>query len=50
MLVFKATRKEATVAIKVCRKPRVKESVDMWRNEMEIMSCINYVSNIMELR
>ena len=44
-LVFKATRKEAIVAIKVCRKPTVKESADTWRNEIEIMSCLNHVSN-----
>jgi hypothetical protein len=45
-LVFKATRKEAIVAIKVCRKPTVKESADTWRNEMEIMSCLDHVSNM----
>lgn len=49
-LVFKATRKDTIVAIKVCRKPKVKESADTWRNEMEILSCLNHVSNIMELR
>ncbi|KAH8797829.1 kinase-like domain-containing protein [Xylogone sp. PMI_703] len=43
-LVFKATRKEAVVAIKVCRKPTVKESADAWRNEMEIMSCLDHPS------
>jgi len=45
-LVFKATRKGNTVAIKVCRKRTVKKSADMWRNEMEILSSLDHVSSL----
>lgn len=47
-LVFKATRKGTTMAIKVCRKPGVKESADAWKNEFKILKRLNYVSKIME--
>jgi hypothetical protein len=47
-LVFKAIRKGTTVAIKVCRKPGVKESADAWKNEFKILKRLNHVSKIME--
>jgi hypothetical protein len=42
--VFKITRNGVTVAIKVCRKPTVKQSADAWRNEITILKRLNHVS------
>ena len=47
-LVFKSTRNDTTVAIKVCRKPGVKESADAWKNEFKIFKRLNHVSKTME--
>jgi hypothetical protein len=47
-LVFKGTRNGTTVAIKVCRKPGVKESADAWKNEFKILKRLNHVSKIIE--
>jgi hypothetical protein len=43
-LVFKVTRSNATVAVKICRKPTLKESAETWRNEMEIMRTLDHIS------
>jgi len=46
-LVFKkAIEKGTTVAIKMCRQRTVKESADMWRNEKDILSSLDHVSNL----
>jgi hypothetical protein len=47
-LVFKATCKGTIVAIKVCRKPRVKESADAWKNEFKILKRLNHISKIIK--
>jgi len=44
-LVYKATSKKAVVAIKMCRQPSVKGSAQNWRNELDILRCLDHVSN-----
>jgi len=46
-LVLKAISQQGTtVAFKVCRQSTTKESADTWRNEMEILSSLDHVSNL----
>jgi predicted Ser/Thr protein kinase len=47
-LIFKATYKGTIVAIKVYRKPRVKEFTNAWKNEFKILKRLNYISKIIE--
>lgn len=41
--VFKCSRNGTAVAVKVCRKPELKHSADMWRNEIEILNMLDHV-------
>ena len=45
-LVYKATRKNTIVAIKLCRGPRLKDSAQNWRNELEILTRLDHVSSV----
>jgi hypothetical protein len=45
-LVYKATRKNTIVAIKMCRGPKLKDSAQNWRNELEILTFLNHVSRV----
>jgi hypothetical protein len=47
-LVFKTTYKGIAIAIKVYKKPRVKEFADMWKNEFKILKRLNYISKIIK--
>ena len=44
-LVYKATYKDAITAIKMCRGSRLKDSAQNWRNELEILRCLEHVSS-----
>ena len=46
--VVKRVRNGIVSAIKICRRPTVSGSADVWRNEMEILNRLNHVSMIME--
>ena len=45
-LVYKATRKNTIVAIKICREPNLKDSAQNWRNELEILTHLDHVSRV----
>ena len=45
-LVYKAIRKNTIVAIKMCRRPKLKDSAQNWRNEVEILTrLVDHVSS-----
>lgn len=41
--VFKTVRNNTTLAIKMCRKPALKMSADMWRNELNLLTQLDHV-------
>jgi hypothetical protein len=41
--VRKVNRKGTIVAMKLCRRPDLKKSADMWRNELDILSPLDHV-------
>ena len=45
-LVYKASYKDAIIAIKMCRGPRLKDSAQNWRNELEILIRLDHVSSV----
>ncbi len=47
-LIFKATYKGIAVAIKVCKKPGVKEFANAWKNEFKILKRLNHISKIIK--
>ncbi|KFY03557.1 hypothetical protein V490_00138 [Pseudogymnoascus sp. VKM F-3557] len=40
--VIRSSRNGVAVAVKLCRKPKVKSSADAWRNELEILRTLNH--------
>ena len=47
--VFKTIRNNTAFAIKVCRKPDSKQSADMWRNELNMLTQLDHVGQPFEL-
>jgi hypothetical protein len=45
-LVYKATYKNTVVAIKMCRGSSLHNSAKNWRNELEILTRLDHVSNV----
>jgi len=46
-LVYKETRKNTVIAIKICRGgPRLRDSAKNWRNELEILTHLDHVSRV----
>ena len=47
--VFKTIRNNTAFAVKVCRKPNLKQSADMWRNELNMLTQLDHVRQPFEL-
>lgn len=47
--VFKIIRNNTAIAVKVCRKPDLKQSADMWRNELNMLTQLDHVGQPLQL-